>query len=409
MDDFDKIDFAVDFNDLPGTEEELKKGLSAEEQKILSTNTDLEVLMSENNPTKLIAEIFGKKDTPSLTLTHHELVEAVFHAPFFINVLTPEHKKLVGQFLETIAPANQKFFTRDELIVLAKNLILVITNSQPNTYLLNIQTDSFLFQYQDKSERRSRIGIGFTKFKCTLQAVFGRMLSTVLYLFKVARFSIILFFLQPQQRLVVGCLLKLMDEPKLARNCTGSMLRSLIEVADLLNLVRGGFVAAWNEYLVTLNTLSSKTSFFCLCFVDDLLPRLAVVCGVVSSDLLFTLIFFSDFFEGVFWSSGDCEQIVILYFKETLFPVRALTQLISLPLLAVIAGLINDFAFPPEPSFDWDSDNSILSFSFTKILCVSSFGCELFNGSILQKFIAEVNLKEGEAQPVNQECTNKAC
>ncbi len=133
MDDFDKIDFKVDFDGLPETEEELKKGLSAEDQKILSeagNESDLESLLNEKDSAKLLMTVLGKKDSPSFVLTQHELVDAVFHSPLFTTQLNEKQKKVTGQFLETVAPANKKFYTRGEVIEVIRSLILVIVNSE---------------------------------------------------------------------------------------------------------------------------------------------------------------------------------------------------------------------------------------------------------------------------------------
>ena len=126
MDEFDKIDFKIDFSDIPSSEDELKKKLSTEERKGLESS-DIETLLGENESSHIISAVFNIKDTPTLTMTHRELIEAVFRSPLFVNQLTEDQKRQTGGFLDTLTPGNKKYFTRDELIIVAKNLILVIS------------------------------------------------------------------------------------------------------------------------------------------------------------------------------------------------------------------------------------------------------------------------------------------
>ena len=128
MDGLDELDFQVNFNDLPENEEELNKRLSPEEKKSLqrSLKDGTGFPSKEDEPTKLIEEIYGKHDSPSLCFTKSELLDATFHSKWFVTILNITQKKAIGQFLETVEPENKKYFSREELIVIAKNLLLVI-------------------------------------------------------------------------------------------------------------------------------------------------------------------------------------------------------------------------------------------------------------------------------------------
>jgi len=125
MDDFDKMEFNVNFDSIPDNEEELKKHLSHEEKKAL----EKEILNYEKDESKLFPYFLGKPDSPKLTLTHSELLDCIFHSEFFNKELSEEKKKTTGKYLENCAPKNKKFYIREEIIVLIKNLTLVLNNS----------------------------------------------------------------------------------------------------------------------------------------------------------------------------------------------------------------------------------------------------------------------------------------
>eukprot|EP00826_Nyctotherus_ovalis_P050145 TRINITY_DN6114_c0_g1_i5.p1 TRINITY_DN6114_c0_g1~~TRINITY_DN6114_c0_g1_i5.p1 ORF type:complete len:122 (-),score=30.34 TRINITY_DN6114_c0_g1_i5:197-562(-) len=110
MDGLDQIDFNVSFNDLPSNIEELRKNLSPEERKCLEDlpELDLEYALNEDNPTLLIRRMYGKEDMPSLSLTHDEVTDALFHSPWFLKGLNVEQRKVVGQFLTLTSPENKK-------------------------------------------------------------------------------------------------------------------------------------------------------------------------------------------------------------------------------------------------------------------------------------------------------------
>ncbi len=128
MDEFDKIEFKVDFNDLPDTEEEMGRSLSKEEKQQLASEpaASSTALLRETDVSKLIEQIIGRKDAPGLMLTKGELAETLFHAPMYVNELRGEQQKMVAQFLSNAEPRNGKFFVREELLAFAKDLLLVL-------------------------------------------------------------------------------------------------------------------------------------------------------------------------------------------------------------------------------------------------------------------------------------------
>eukprot|EP00826_Nyctotherus_ovalis_P058018 TRINITY_DN7951_c0_g2_i16.p1 TRINITY_DN7951_c0_g2~~TRINITY_DN7951_c0_g2_i16.p1 ORF type:complete len:131 (+),score=37.91 TRINITY_DN7951_c0_g2_i16:139-531(+) len=129
MEGLDKIDFSINFNDLPENFEQLSKKLTPEERKSLEElpELDLELTLSEDNPTLLIRKLFGKQDEYRLALTHEEMVDAVFRSPWFTKGLSEGQRKMVGQFVKTIVPENTKYYTRDELVTTARNMLLIIS------------------------------------------------------------------------------------------------------------------------------------------------------------------------------------------------------------------------------------------------------------------------------------------
>ena len=130
MDEFDKMEFNIDFNDLPGDDEELKKGLTKEEKEELEADStdSLEGLAAVSDGTKLVEKVLSiAKDSSKLTLTKQEFVETFVHGPFYTKLLTTEQKKESAQFIEATNPANKKYFTRDEILTLIKNLLGVLT------------------------------------------------------------------------------------------------------------------------------------------------------------------------------------------------------------------------------------------------------------------------------------------
>eukprot|EP00831_Metopus_contortus_P055230 TRINITY_DN4664_c0_g1_i3.p1 TRINITY_DN4664_c0_g1~~TRINITY_DN4664_c0_g1_i3.p1 ORF type:complete len:166 (-),score=43.14 TRINITY_DN4664_c0_g1_i3:101-598(-) len=127
MDDFDKIEFNVDFDDLPDNQEELTKGLSKEEKEEIIMESSLKDELSKLAATdlpKFIEKFYGIKDSPSLTFTKHEVAERVFNAPWF-NKITESEKKSTAQFLENNNPKNTKYYDRKELIEMGKSLLLI--------------------------------------------------------------------------------------------------------------------------------------------------------------------------------------------------------------------------------------------------------------------------------------------
>lgn len=129
MEELNQIDFNINLNDLPASVEELRKKLNPEERKYLEEVTELAsgFTFCEDDPILLIRKMYGKEDNPSLSLTHSELIDRIFNSPWFLKSLKEIQKKTIGQFLSTIKPNNNKYYTRDELIITAKNLILTVS------------------------------------------------------------------------------------------------------------------------------------------------------------------------------------------------------------------------------------------------------------------------------------------
>ena len=130
MDGIDQIDFNINFSDLPESVEELRQKLTPEERKQLEKlpESDLGITMSEDNPTTLIKKVYGKEDTHTLSLTYGEMVDSIFSSPWFLKELHEEQKKVVGQFLETITSEKKKYYARDELIIIAKSILLAVSD-----------------------------------------------------------------------------------------------------------------------------------------------------------------------------------------------------------------------------------------------------------------------------------------
>eukprot|EP00826_Nyctotherus_ovalis_P035110 TRINITY_DN2984_c0_g4_i2.p1 TRINITY_DN2984_c0_g4~~TRINITY_DN2984_c0_g4_i2.p1 ORF type:complete len:125 (+),score=29.97 TRINITY_DN2984_c0_g4_i2:130-504(+) len=122
MENYEEVSLDVNLNDLPGNEDELDKHLSPAEKRSLKESK------LSGDPRSLIENVLNKKDVPTMTVGHEELVATVRKTQWFQATLTSEQRAVVEQFLKELPCGKENLYTREDLLTIAKNLLLTVEN-----------------------------------------------------------------------------------------------------------------------------------------------------------------------------------------------------------------------------------------------------------------------------------------